>query len=287
MGQQAVSEEEEIEVTVRIIVGDAREQLKLLPDESVHCCVTSPPYWRQRDYGMDEQIGLELEPAEYIEKLADAFDQVHRVLRTDGVCWINIGDKWASGGNGGGGSLSTRRSAWRVLAGEKGWRKPPPGYKDKDLVLAGFTLAERLRQDGWFLRKTIIWSKLRANEPPRLDRPSVSHEYLFMLSKQNDSRARDPGEKWWQSSVWEIAPQGGADHPAMMPEELVRRCIVSSSKRGDIILDPFSGSGTTGLVADRLGRDALLIELNPAYAKMADLRIHADGPLFAETEKEF
>jgi DNA modification methylase len=267
-------------LTVQIITGDSRDVLKSMPDESVHCCVTSPPYWRQRDYGMADQIGMEREPAGYIGELADVFSQVNRVLRSDGVCWINIGDKWASGGNGGGGSLSVARGPWRALAGEKGWRKPPPGYKDKDLVLAGFTLAERLRSDGWFLRQTIIWNKCRATEPPRLDRPSVNHEYLFMLSKMNDSRARDPGEKWWHSSVWEIAPQGSADHPAVMPEELVRRCLVSSSSRGETILDPFSGAGTTGLVADRLQRHAILIELNPEYAAMARRRIDGDARLF-------
>jgi len=231
---------------------------------------------------MLEQIGLEFTPSEYIDKIADAFNEVRRVLRRNGVCWINIGDKWASGGNGGGGSLSERRGAWRTLAGEKGWRKPPPGYKDKDLVMIGFSVAERLRSDGWFLRKTIIWNKYRANEPPRRDRPSISHEYLFMLSKENDSRARDPGETWWQSSVWEIAAQGGPDHPAMMPEELVRRCIASSSATGDVILDPFAGSGTTGLVADRMGRDALLIELNPEYAETAGRRLRSDAGMFAD-----
>lgn len=269
-------------MTVKILIGDACEQLRTLPAESVNCCVTSPPYWRQRDYGVADQIGMEFTPAEYIERIAGAFNEVRRVLRPDGVCWINIGDKWASGGNGGGGSLSARRGARRTLAGEKGWRKPPPGYKDKDLVLVGFSVAERLRSDGWFLRKTIIWSKHRANEPPRLDRPSISHEYLFMLSKQNDSRARDPGEKWWQSSVWEIAPQGGPDHPAMMPEELVRRCIVSSSSVGDTILDPFGGSGTTALVADRMQRNSILIELNPEYAEAAERRVHGDSPLFSQ-----
>jgi site-specific DNA-methyltransferase (cytosine-N4-specific) len=269
-------------VTVTILHGDCRQVLRTIADESVHCCVTSPPYWRQRDYGMPDQIGLEYEPGDYIDELSQVFTQVRRVLRPDGVCWVNVGDKWASGGNGGGGSLSERRGAWRALAGEKGWRKPPPGYKDKDLVLAGFWLAERLRQDGWFLRKTIIWSKPRANEPPRLDRPSISHEYLFMLSKQNDSRARDPGEKWWFSSVWEIAPQASADHPAMMPQELVRRCIVSSSAAGDVVLDPFGGSGTTGIVADQLGRDAILVELNPEYTETAERRIHADAGMFAD-----
>jgi site-specific DNA-methyltransferase (cytosine-N4-specific) len=271
-------------MSVRIIIGDAREELKKLPSESVHCLVTSPPYWRQRDYGMDDQIGMEREPVDYIGQLLDVFSEAMRTLKPDGVCWINIGDKWASGGNGGGGSLSIRRGAWRTLAGEKGWRKPPEGYKDKDLVLAGLILAETLRQQGWFLRQTIIWSKPRANEPPRLDRPSISHEYLFMLSKSKDSRARDPGEKWWSSSVWEIAPQGSADHPAMMPEELVRRCIVCSTAAGDTILDPFGGSGTTAIVADRIGRSAILIELNPAFAHVSHRRIERDAGMMAQIE---
>jgi site-specific DNA-methyltransferase (cytosine-N4-specific) len=267
-------------VTVTIHTGDCRDVLQTLTDECVHCIVTSVPYWRQRDYGMDEQIGMESDPASYVAELASVFDQARRVLKSDGTLWLNIGDKWASGGNGGGGSLSKRRGAWRTLAGEKGWRKPPAGFKDKDLVLAAFMMAERLRSDGWYLRKTIIWSKPRANEPPRLDRPSVSHEYLFLLSKTNDSRARNPGEDWWHSSVWEITPEGGPDHPAMMPRELVRRCIVSATAPGDIVLDPFGGSGTTGLVADQLGRSAVLIELNPDYAAGARNRISDDAGMF-------
>lgn len=254
----------------------------MMPDQSVHCIVTSVPYWRQRDYGMDDQIGLERDPAEYVTELASVFAECRRTLRNDGTLWLNIGDKWASGGNGGGGSLSKKRGAWRVLAGEKGWRKPPAGFKDKDLVLAGSMVAERLRSDGWYLRQTIIWSKPRANEPPRLDRPAISHEYLFLFSKENDSRARDPGEDWWHSSVWEITPEGSAGHPAMMPRELVRRCIVSATSPGDTVMDPFGGSGTTGLVADQLGRDAVLIELNPEYATFARNRISDDAGMFGE-----
>ena len=269
-------------MTVRILVGDVRQKLAELPDESVHCCVTSPPYWRQRDYGVVGQIGMEREPAEYIDVLSGVFSEVRRTLSSSGTLWLNVADKWASGGNGGGGILSVKRGAWRALAGEKGWRTPPVGFKDKDLVLAAFLLAERLRQDGWFLRKTIIWSKPNATEPCRLDRPSLSHEYLFLLSKRNDSAARDPGENWWHSSVWEIAPGSHEDHPAVMPAELARRAIVAGSQPLDTILDPFGGAGTTGLVADRLGRDCTLIELNPEYAAMARLRIERDAGLFAE-----
>lgn len=269
-------------MTVRILIGDVRERLRELPDESVHCVVTSPPYWRQRDYGMRDQIGLERLPGDYIAELVAVFRDARRVLRGDGTLWLNIADKWASGGNGGGGSLSHKRAAWRQLAGEKGWRSPPHGYKDKDLVLAAFKVAEALRVDGWFLRKTIIWAKPRANEPTRLDRPSLSHEYVFLLSKDNDSRARDPGEPWWHSSVWEIAPTGLADHPAVMPGELARRCITCSTSKGDTVFDPFFGSGTTGLIAARLGRRCIGVELNPDYAEVARRRIADDGGLLAD-----
>lgn len=269
-------------MTVTILKGDCREVLRTLPAESVHCVVTSPPYWRQRDYGMAQQIGLERDPGEYVAQLGAVFDEVRRVLRPDGTCWINIADKWASGGNGGGGSLSVKRAAWRKLAGEKGWRSPPAGFKDKDLVLAAFMVAERLRQDGWFLRKTIIWAKPRANEPNRLDRPSLSHEYVFLLSKENDSSARDPGEPWWHSSVWEIASQSFEDHPAVMPAELARRCILSGCPKGGTVLDPFGGAGTTSTVADQLGRHAIIVELNPDFADMAERRIKGDAGMFAE-----
>lgn len=272
-------------MTVSIKVGDCLEVLASLPAESVHCCVTSPPYWRKRDYGCDGQIGMEPTPEDFIRRLVPVFDEVRRVTVPDGVCWINIGDSYASGGNGGGGSLSRSRKSYRAQAGKTGWRKAPPGYKDRDLVMIPAMLAMTLRDSGWFLRQSIVWSKPRADEPVRRDRPSTSHEYLFLLSKSKSSRSRDPGEKWWQSNVWNVAPSPGIDgHGAPMPNEIARRCIVSSTGAGDTVLDPFGGAGTTGLVADRLGRSAILIELNPEYADMARDRIRGDAPLFAEVE---
>ncbi len=144
-------------------------------------------------------------------------------------------------------------------------------------------VADALRADGWYLRATIIWDKQTATEPPRLDRPQTAHEYLFLLAKSEQYRVRDPGEPWFRSTVWTVRPQPTyTGHPAVMPSELVRRCIVCSSAEGDTILDPFGGAGTTGLVADRHGRSAILIELNPEYALMAERRIKGDSPLFAE-----
>lgn len=268
---------------IKILQGECSKLLTDIPEESIHCCVTSPPYWAKRDYGCRNQIGMEPTPEEYLERLVAVFDEVRRVLLPDGVCWINIGDSYASGGNGGGGSLSRSRKSYRAMAGRKGWRKEPPGYKDRDLTMVSAMLAILLRDAGWFLRQSIVWRRPNANEPVRRDRPSTSHEYLFLLSKSKRSRARDPGEKWWQSSVWDIAPSSGIDgHGAPMPDELARRCIVASTGVGDTVLDPFGGAGTTGLVADRLGRDAVLIELNPEYCEMARHRIVDDAPLFAE-----
>lgn len=273
-------------MTVRIIVGDALTELSKLPSETVACTVTSVPYWRQRDYQVEGQLGMERQPEQYVDALSAVFAEVRRLTRPDGTLWLSIADKWASGGNGGGGSLSKKRGAWRQIAGEKGWRTPPAGFKDKDLVLASFMVAERLRQDGWFLRKTIIWAKPNATEPCRLDRPSLSHEYVFLLSKMNDSAARDPGEAWWHSSVWEISPQHFEDHPAVMPTEIARRAILCGSPPGGLVLDCFSGSGTVLLTADGLGRNALGIELNPGYAAMSRRRFQEAAGFFADIAAE-
>lgn len=353
-------------MTVRIIQGDCREALKALPDESVHCVVTSPPYWRQRDYGIPEQLGLESTPEEYIGELVGIFSEARRVLRSDGTCWINIGDKWASGGNGGGGKWMVQRGhAWDHARGSKGWRKPPTGYKDKDLVGLPFMLAFAMRDDGWFWRQCNVWAKPNGMPESVRDRSTISHEYVLHFSKNNDyfydtDAARTPAapssetrlaqnveeqqgsarangggktngpmkavsrkalpdtqanlgalrdkqrghsrrhngfnDKWDSMpvaeqmangsnlrSVWWISPaQYRESHYAVMPAALAEICIVAGSPRGGVVLDPFGGAGTTGLVADRHGRDAILIELNPEYVEMAKRRITGDAPLFAE-----
>lgn len=269
-------------MTTRILVGHVLSRLRELPDESVHMCVTSPPFWHQRNYGCEGQIGLEQEPAEYVDRLSEVFVQVRRVLRHGGTLWLNSSDKWASSGFGSGGSLAGKHPGWDSLTGKKGQRSPPPGYKHKDLILISFMVADRLQKDGWFLRKTIIWAKPYATEAPRRDRPSTSHEYIFLFSKEQDSAARDPGEFWWRSSVWEITPEFFEDHPAVMPVEIARRAILAGSKPGDTILDPFLGSGVTALVADQLQRNCIGIELSGAYATMSRRRVEDDLPLFAQ-----
>ena len=273
-------------MSVRIIQGDALSVLRKLPEASVHCCVTSPPYFRQRDYGVVGQIGQEQTPAELAEGLREVFADLRRVLCTDGCLWLQMGDTYAAGGNGGGGSLVAKRRQWTGAHERKGWRRQSAGFKEKDITLTPFVCADLLRADGWYLRGTIIWDKQVATEPPRLDRPSTAHEYLFLLTKGEVSRVRDPGEPWFRSTVWTIRPQPSyTGHPAVMPAELARRCIVCSTVPGDMILDPFFGAGTTGLVADRLGRHCIGIELNPDYVALAERRIRGDSPLFAEVSQ--
>lgn len=268
---------------IRLLSGDCREVLKTLPAESVHCVVTSPPYWRQRDYQIAGQIGQEPTPEEWVAELVNVFRLVRPVLTPTASLWLNVGDKWAAGGLGGGG-MAEHRKNWRGTMGKRGWRSPPPGFKFKDLTHAPFMLAKALREDGWYLRQTTVWEKGAAVEPPRLDRNSTSHEYLFLFSVSEDSTVRNPGEPWWYTSVWRIQQHSDAAHPAVMPAELARRCIVASTTEGDTVLDPFSGYGTTVMVADRMGRHGIGIELNPDYVDMGHARVSGDAPLFTEVE---
>lgn len=259
---------------VKLLEGDVREQLRTLDAESVQCVVTSPPYWQLRSYGGDGEIGAERAPSDYGDALVSVFREVRRAMFPAGNLWLNLGDSYAAAGKGGGGIARERRS-WDGIVERKGFRMPPAGYKMKDLSLAPFLVADALRRDGWYLRSTIIWSKPVAGEPPRLDRPSVSHEYLFLLTLSKHYEVRIPDQApWWYRSVWEIAPEAGVrGHPATMPVEIARRCILAGSKPGDMVLDPFVGSGTTAMVARDLGRRAIGIDLSPEYLAMAVERI--------------
>lgn len=241
-----------------------------LRDESVQCVVTSPPYWGGvRLYAGEAApwgvaLGNERRPEDYVCHLVEVFREVRRVLRYDGTLWLNLGDIYAASGKGGGGR-SGSRPAWAGILDRKGSRMPPPGYKQKDLTLVAFQVANALRIDGWYLRQTVIWRKPHATEPMRLDRPAVAHEYLFLLAKSEHYAARDPGEPWWGQSVWDISIQSVPGHPAVMPEELARRALVAGSRPGDLVLDPFNGSGTTGRVAVRLGRSYVGVDISREY----------------------
>lgn len=170
----------------RILIGDCIEMMRTLPDKSVHTCVTSPPYFALRDYGVDGQIGLEASPREFIERLVLVFREVHRVLRDDGTLWVNMGDSYATGGRGGGGSYMAERGdgAWQGKGQATGWRSAPAGWKHKDLMGMPWRLAFALQDDGWYLRQDIIWHKPNPMPESARDRCTKAHEYLFLLSKR-------------------------------------------------------------------------------------------------------
>src|SRR5215217_570216 len=163
---------------VRVLVGDARDRLQGLPDESIHCVATSPPYFGLRNYGEAGQIGLEATPEAYVAKLVAVFREVRRVLRSDGTCWLNLGDSYASGGNGvGSGKQLTNVGSWMPP------KKAPAGLKPKDLIGIPWRVAFALQADGWYLRQDIIWAKPNPMPESVRDRCTKAHEYLFLLSK--------------------------------------------------------------------------------------------------------
>lgn len=272
-------------MSTRIITGDCRDVLKTLDDQSVHCCVTSPPYFGLRSYLPDDspakadEVGCESTPEQYIDRLVTTFREVRRALRDDGTLWVNVQDGYSAGGFGGGGSWGAKPE-WQSIIGRRGWKTAPDGWQRKELLGIPAMLSAALSADGWFLRAEIVWAKPVASEPPRIDRPGKAHEWVYLLSKcATYHYERHPDVAW---TVWHIPPGGDSSgHAAPMPPELARRCILAGCPKDGTVLDPFGGAGTTGLVADRLGRDSVLIELNPEYAVMAERRIHDDAPLFA------
>lgn len=363
-------------MSITILIGDVREQLRTLAADSIHCCVTSPPYWGLRDYGVDGQIGLEQSPAEFIAVMVEVFEEVRRVLRPDGTCWINMGDSYAANGARNwhpqqlaDSAVSDRGGAKKLAGMEYKAGSLSHGLKPKDLVMMPHRLAIALQDAGWWVRQDIVWSKPNPMPESVRDRCTKSHEYIFLLTKsaqyyydaevikepsigasdapKNRFDTKDyevPGQKPQKRlsrgvgfghgtdaeerqrgrvtapekdagrdeqglrtaarfgggagfredpnsrphmrnkrSVWTMATHSFAEaHFATFPPELPETCIKAGCPEGGIVLDPFFGAGTTGLVADRLQRDCIGIELNPAYAEIARKRIQGDSPLFAE-----
>ncbi len=306
-------------MAVRILIGDARARLAGLPDESVHCAVTSPPYYGLRDYGHAEQIGLEPTPDAYVETMVCVFREVRRVMRADATLWLNLGDSYAAGGMGAGSGKQLTNRGTSAGGHMNKPRTAPHGLKPKDLIGIPWRVALALQADGWWLRQDIIWSKPNPMPESVTDRCTKAHEYLFLLSKsatyhydaeaiaedavvvggrvcgpKNDASrndagttqtVRDDGLSRNRRSVWTIATQPFSEaHFATFPPALIEPCILAGCPVGGTVLDPFGGAGTTGLVADRLGRNAVLIELNPAYAEMARKRIEGDAPMLTTVE---
>ena len=275
-------------MTVRVITGDVFDRLAELPDESVHCVVTSPPYFALRDYGVEGAIGLEPTFDEHLEVMVRVFREVGRVLRKDGTLWLNYGDAYAG--------LTNGRSAADTKAlgkDDRTFRDKPFStvggvFKAKDLMMMPARVALALQADGWWLRSEIVWHKPNPMPESVTDRPTSAHEKIYLLTLSaryfyDADAVRIPFNGANLRNVWTAAtePFRGA-HFAVMPTAIVALCIKARCPAGGVVLDPFGGSGTTGLVADRLGRDAILIELNPEYADMARNRIADDVGMFAE-----
>lgn len=351
------------------IHGDALTVLRTLPNESVNCCVTSPPYWGLRDYGVAGQLGLEKTPEEYTEKLVAIFAEVRRVLRKDGTMWVNLGDSYSMTTKGSGGHTLKQDSNAGSCHSDRRF-SIAPGLKPKDLVGIPWRVAFALQADGWYLRSDIIWHKPNPMPESVTDRPTKAHEYLFLLSKserywydaeaikessvtndprrpytsqgaweldgrpeeqkhggeprsfkgsrfdtgktadhqlgRSSSKPRTSGNKThkfvtayksspteehrtkagllncadvpWESrnkrSVWTVATQPFKEaHFAVFPEALIEPCILAGCPRFGTVLDPFSGSGTTGVVALRNEREYIGIELSPEYVAMQERRL--------------
>jgi len=367
-------------MSIKLYCGDSLKILRRLADCSVQCCVTSPPYWGLRDYGVAGQLGLEPTPEAYVARMVEVFAEVRRVLRADGTLWLNMGDSYAAGKCGRDDSGDNGRFGGPRIAPSQ--RSAPPSLKPKDLCGIPWRLAFALQAEGWFLRSDIIWHKPNPMPESVRDRPTKAHEYVFLLTKNGryfwdqeavrETRSTAPratgyvsGEDYavgpmsrnghsqregdqsriWGStagrnirSVWTITPKpfSGA-HFATFPPALVERCVragtsepgccpqcgrpwervmesvrtstgtwhrddqqfavgggcngylftktlgfrsVCSCPAADpvpcVVLDPFAGAGTVGLVCRQLGRDHVGIDLNPAYLKMARARIKAE-----------
>jgi len=299
---------------IQLMHGDCLEQLKMLPNEYFNCCVTSPPYYGLRDYGVNGQIGLEETPEEYVNKLVDVFREVRRVLREDGSLWLNIGDSYAA--NRSYQVPSTKGGLKHSDSQSAGGKSStiPKGLKQKDMIGIPWRLAFALQADGWYLRQDIIWHKPNVMPESVKDRCTKSHEYVFMLTKspkyyynhnavkepavsnhpsgngfKRDSRlsykdengARGNEEQWQPTelrnrrSVWSINTKPFKEaHFAVFPEALVEPCLLAGCPENGHVLDPFNGSGTTGVVAIKQGKKYTGIELNEDYLVIARQRIY-------------
>ncbi len=312
---------------------DVLEGLASLHDESINCCVTSPPYYGLRDYGVEGQIGLEVTPEDYIQKMVVVFHEVKRVLRNDGTLWLNIGDSYSHGtvgrkdGNrsapnfnshsvGYGGKVASRNAGAGTIHLNRGIPEGRVLTKDlapKNLIGIPWKLAFALQADGWFLRSEIVWHKPNPMTEAMKDRPTRAHEKIFLLSKsrkyfydadaiaepcvypkkldrRSDNRKLVPTakingirksatDKMYETrncrDVWTITTKPLRDaHFAVFPPELPRRCISAGCPVGGMVLDPFSGAGTTGLVAVELDRSCIGIELNEEFINITQDRYH-------------
>ena len=315
-----------------ILCGDALTTLRILPDNSVDCCVTSPPYYMLRNYGIDGQLGLEETPQQFISRLTDVFREVKRVLKKEGTLWVNIGDSYNGSGKAIGVDFSKSNSKQKSNAHSQHTAATRvKGLKPKDLIGIPFMLAFALRADGWYLRQDIIWHKPNPMPESVTDRCTKTHEYIFLLSKspkyffdnvaimepaiydgrqdtrmkgsQKYSQKNTTGlqshtfagrghERWMKNekgefvrnkrSVWIVPNRPEREnHFACFPQKLITDCIKAGCPENGIVLDPFMGSGTTAVVARKLNRNYIGIELNPDYVKIANRKLNRELGMFS------
>lgn len=266
------------ETELRVLAGDCNKLLPTLDANSIQCCVTSPPYWGLRDYDHPEQIGAEPSPDLYVQNLVAVFRQVHRVLKDDGTMWLNVGDGYARNGGTGKCGPNAVVGNTKKLIQKRNCKVPDVwGLKDRDLMGLPWRVAFALQEDGWFLRSKIVWIKKTAMPESVKNRPTNATEEIFLFTKSStyyyDSKAVREETGANLRNYWILGPDpNNYGHPAAFPRELARRCIMLGSRESDWVLDPFGGSGTTGIVANQLGRKAVLIELNSEYAESAKQR---------------
>ena len=267
-----------------ILFGDCCETLKEF-DEKARMCVTSPPYYGLRNYGGEDcQIGLEESPEEYIQRLVEVFREVRNNLTEDGTLWVNIGDSYYNYRPGKAYPKQTVASNRQDLPEYSPKRSNKlDGYKEKDLIGIPWMFAFAMRADGWYLRQDIIWSKPNPMPESVRDRCTKSHEYIFLFSKSQNyyfdvDAIKEPTRR--KRSVWNVQtkPYRGA-HFAVYPPELIEPCIKAGSEEGDIVLDPFMGSGTTAMVAKSLGRDYIGCELHEDYGNLIQKRVEEYHPV--------
>lgn len=268
------------EPDIRILTGDSRSLLPQLDANSVRCCITSPPYWGLRDYDHESQIGAEGSPDVYVQNLVEVFREVRRVLSADGTLWMNVGDGYARNGGTGNCGPNAKVGNTKKLIQKRNCKVPKCwGLKDRDLMGLPWRVAFALQADGWILRSRITWIKKAPIPESVKNRPTSATEEIFLFSKSTayyyDSSGVRESSGANLRNYWMLGPDtNGIGHPAAFPRELARRCILLGSKEGDVILDPFSGSGTTGAVAQEHHRKAILIELNPRYSALSEKSIH-------------
>lgn len=301
---------------VTLYHGDCVEVLRSLPDESVNCCITIPPYWGLRDYGVEGQIGLENTPGEYVDKMVDVFISIRRVLRSDGTVWLNLGDSYAANRG-----YQVPDGKFKDVGNGKS-SSVPDGLKPKDLVGIPWRVALALQADGWYLRSDIIWAKSNPMPESVTDLPTRSHEYVFLLAKsekyyydaaaiaekavcadmkkftdggvdkQRGHSRRHAGfngryaESLAQNGVpttrnkrdvWNVNTEPFPDaHFAVFPPALILPCVLAGCPAGGVVIDPFNGAGTTAMVAKENGRRAIGCDLNAEYLEMSVNRLQQE-----------